>query len=48
MKNIIAIELHDDTHFGNATRAFVNACADQFTIEKFGEITFARRRHHAR
>ena len=40
----IAIELHDDTHFGNATQTFVNACADQFTIQKFGEITFAQRR----
>jgi FkbM family methyltransferase len=43
VKNIV-IELHDDTQFGNATRAFVNACADQFKIETFGEITFAQRR----
>lgn len=39
----IVIELHDDSIFGNATRAFKQACDDQFTLQQFGEITFAQR-----
>jgi len=40
----IAIELHDDSHFGNATAAFHKAIDGQgFTIETRGQLTIARR-----
>lgn len=41
----IAIELHDDSHFGSATKAFYAVVPQRdFTIEIAGELTVCRRR----
>ena len=41
----IAIELHDDTHFGNASAIFHDAIKDQsYRIARSGELTIATRR----
>jgi FkbM family methyltransferase len=40
----LAIELHDDTHFGGCTEVFRRAIADEpFTITQVGELTVCRR-----
>lgn len=40
----LAIELHDDTHFGACTEVFHRAIADEpFTITRVGELTVCRR-----
>jgi FkbM family methyltransferase len=40
----IAIELHDDSHFGEASPLFINACGSEFSLMSNGELTFAFRR----
>jgi|GEM_PF-633761 len=42
--DLIAIELHDDSHFGNATEVFGRAIAGQgFELDTSGELTIAYR-----
>ena len=44
----LAIELHDDTHFGAATDVFRRVFADlPFTITRSGELTVCRRERAA-
>jgi hypothetical protein len=41
----MAIELHDDSSFGNATQVFFSAIKDRgYTVSQSGELTICRKR----
>ncbi|MDY7101847.1 MAG: FkbM family methyltransferase [Actinomycetota bacterium] len=40
----VAVELHDDTHFGDARGAFLAACGDDFDLVPSGELLIGTRK----